>query len=233
MGSPARHAVFVGRAGPAVERLSRLLEQAGFETERTPDPVATLDRLWSRPCDVLIVNHPVAGLEVEDLIVTVRHPSSPSRATGLVLVVPDGELEGARSLIGRGANRVVGRGASTDELLVAVGDVLDPQPRVPVRALIHVEELAGGGTRSRSLLRTLDLSLTGVLIQGDEELAVGSRISFELQLPGAGTAIAGEARVVRRTDHEREGVTGLAATFVGFDGDGRAALAAYLTPRAS
>ena len=103
MSTDERHAVLVGPPEPQIARLKVLLQQAGFTIYDAPDAVSALDRVWAAACDLVIVNHPVGGLEPGDLIATVRHPLSPSRNTGLVLVVPPGVYPDAQSFIGRGA----------------------------------------------------------------------------------------------------------------------------------
>lgn len=215
--------MYIGPPDQQIERLSPLLREAGFEIHRAVDAVSVLDQLWSTNCGLVIANHPIAGLRLDDLLVTLRDRSSPSRHTGLVLIVEDQEYEPARLLIGRGVNRVVARRAAPQLLLHAVGDLMDQAPRVPVRAVVGLESRL-----MRSLARTRDLSLSGMLLQGGVELDVGSEFEFELHLPGQGAAIVGSARVVRHTDQVRETVAGIGANFDDFVDDGHASLAAYL-----
>ncbi len=215
--------MYIGPPDQQIERLSPLLSEAGFEIHRAVDAVSVLDQLWSTSCGLVIANHPISGLRLEDLLLTLRDRSSPSRHTGLVLIVEDKEYDPARLLIGRGVNRVVARGAVPKLLLYAVGDLMDQAPRVPVRAVVEVESRL-----TRSLARTRDLSLSGMLLQGGVELGIGSEFSFELHLPGQGTAIVGSARVVRHTDETRETVAGIGANFAEFVDDGHDSLAAYL-----
>jgi DNA-binding NarL/FixJ family response regulator len=223
-----RIAVLVGPTEPRIDRLRLLLQQAGFTLFDAPDAVSALDRVWATRCDIVIVNHPVGGLDPADLIATVRHTLSPSRNTGLVLVVPGDRYDDAVSFIGRGANRVVSKDGPPDGLLNSVGDLIDTSPRQPVRAVVQVNSTQGEQP-SRALMRTLDLSLSGMLIQGENELAVGDQFAFELHLPGVASAIVGSATVVRHTDRDRETVTGVGATFASFVGDGRTSLADFLT----
>lgn len=223
----ARHAMYIGPPDQQIERLSPLLREAGFEIHRAVDAVSVLDQLWSTTCGLVIANHPIAGLRLEDLLLTLRDRSSPSRHTGLVLVVGDRDYEPARGLIGRGVNRVVARRALPHLLLGAVGDVMDQAPRIPLRAIVEVESRLGSRP-ARALARTHDLSLSGMLLQGEIELDIGSEFSFELHLPGQGAAVVGSALVVRRTDETRETVVGIGANFAEFVDDGHESLAAYL-----
>jgi DNA-binding NarL/FixJ family response regulator len=228
----SRDAAIIGPAHPLVERLAPLLEGAGFATHRASDAVGALDVLWNRPCELVVVNHPVTGLRLEDLLDTIRDRSSPSRSAGVVLLLPDEDIDLARRLMTRGINRLVPFSRAPERLLSAVGDLMDVSPRKPVRAVLQVESRQGDRA-STSLLRTRDLSLTGMLVQGGHDLPVGTRFGFELHLPGEERAIVGSAQVVRHTDDSREAVQGVGVSFASFVGDGRASLAAYLNREAS
>lgn len=219
--------MYIGSPDRQIERLSPLLTEAGFEIHRAVDAVSVLDQLWSTECGLVIANHPIAGLRLEDLLVTLRDRSSPSRHTGLVLIVGEREYEPARLLIGHGVNRVVARHAMPRSLLHAVGDLMDQAPRIPLRAVVEMKARQESRA-ARELTRTRDLSLSGMLLQGGVDLDVGSEFGFELHLPGEGAAIVGLARVVRRTDEERENVVGIGANFADFVADGRDSLEDYL-----
>jgi hypothetical protein len=219
--------MYIGPPDQEIERLSPLLTEAGFEIHRAVDAVSVLDQLWSTQCGLVIANHPIAGLRLEDLLLTLRDRSSPSRHTGLVLIVGEREYEPAQLLIGHGVNRVVPRRAVPQSLLYAVGDLMDQAPRVPLRAVVEMEARLDNRL-TRELARTHDLSASGMLLQGGIELGVGSEFAFELHLPGHGTAIVGSARVVRHTDRAREEVMGIGANFADFADDGHESLVEYL-----
>jgi hypothetical protein len=228
----SRHAAFLGQPIAQCERLSPLLQRAGYRITRATDAVSVLDSVWSTPLEMIIVNHPVTGLGLDDLLTTIRDRSSPSRNAGVILVVADQEWRGARSYLGNGVNRVVARSLLSEGLIGAVGDLLDISPRLPVRAVVQVES-RDSSRSTRTLMRTQDLSLTGMLIQGGQELPVGTNLSFELHLPGEEIAVVGSARVVRRCDVERESLDGVGASFSGFEGNGHRSLAAFLEREAS
>jgi hypothetical protein len=227
-----RNAAFLGQPIAQFERLSPLLQRAGYRIHRATDAVSVLDSVWSTPLEMIIVNHPVTGLDLDDLLTTIRDRSSPSRNAGLILVLGDDDLRGARSYLGRGVNRVVARSLLSEGLVGAVGDLLDVSPRLPVRAMVQVES-RDGSRSTRTLTRTQDLSLTGMLIQGGQEFPLGSEFSFELHLPGEDIAVVGSARVVRRCDTEREPLEGVGASFAGFEGNGHRWLASFLEREAS
>jgi len=210
-----------------VERLQPLLRRSGYRIHRARGAVAIPELLWSTACDLLIVNHPVNGVGLADLVATVRDRTSPSRDSRVVLIVPDDQAEAAARWLTSGVNRLVPRGLAAELLLDAVGDLIDVSPRQPVRAMVQVES-RDQNLVVRTLTRTWNLSLTGMLVQDGQELPVGTCLEFELHLPGEEKAIVGSATVMRRTDRVRDPVPGVGVRFASFVDDGRASLAAYL-----
>jgi CheY-like chemotaxis protein len=204
-----------------------LLERCGLSVQRVSDAIGAVELIWRQPFDLLISDHPLADVSIEDLLATFRDAGGLNRRAGLVLVSEPSSLEAAQRLLGRGVNRVVGQAESDGELMCAVVDLLGAPPRVAVRAVVQVDASARfGGVHS--LLRTANLSQTGALLVGGRELAVGAEVSFELQLPDAGPHVTGKARVVRHTDPTRERVDGIAVSFLVVLGDGLERLAAFV-----
>jgi len=144
-----------------------------------------------------------------------------------VLVADPESLPAAHTYLGLGVNRVVSQADDLGELLCAVVDLLHVPPRISVRAMVQVEEQFGI-TPARELTRTEDLSLTGMLVSGGRDIAIGSRLGFELHLPGGDTAVSGTGRVVRHTDPSREQADGIGINFEGFTDEGQEQLASFL-----
>jgi len=207
-----------------------LLEKCGLTVHQVPDAVSAVELIWRRPFDLLIADHPLPDVSIEDLLATFRDASGPNRRAGLVLRSEPDALEAANQLLGRGVNRVVGQGETDADLLCAAVDLLGAPPRVAVRAMVQVDASARfGGVHT--LLRTANLSQTGALLVGGRELAVGVEVRFELQLPDDAMYVTGKARVVRHTDLTRERVDGIAVGFLSIQGDGLERLAAFVEGR--
>jgi hypothetical protein len=147
-------------------------------------------------------------------------------------VVPDDELQDAKRRIGRGVSRVLPRGSTPDLLLSAIGDLIVPSPRLPVRAMVVLAYRTDDGV-SRGLVRTRDISRTGMLMEGGRELPVNAVFGFQLHLPGAAMAVEGEARVVRHTDPQRERTHGIGAAFLPLTGADRSSLDDFLARTAA
>jgi CheY-like chemotaxis protein len=207
-----------------------LLERCGLAVQRVPDAIGAVELIWRQPFDLLIADHPLPDVSMEDLLATFRDAAGPNRRAGLVLLTDQPGLESARRLVGRGVNRVVGQADSDGELMCAVVDLLGVPARIAVRAIVQVDASARyGGVHT--LLRTANLSQTGALLVGGKELPVGAEVGFELHLPETGGQVTGRARVVRHTDPTRERVDGVALQFVEIHRDGLELIAAFVERR--
>ncbi len=81
------------------------------------------------------------------------------------------------------------------------------------------------------MAQTDNVSLSGMLVRGSQSYPRGTRVQFELPLPGQVAPVVGEGDVVRSTAQGRESVRGYAVRFVTFVGDGRKRLAEFLLSR--
>jgi len=219
--------LFLGRGGAAIEPAIRILDSNGLHIRHATDAATAVHLVWSIPFDLLVVDHPLTDVTLETLIITLRDRASPCRCSGLVLLAEPTAIDEARTWLGRGVNRVVGRGGPKGELLVAVADLLHVSPRVEVQAMVQIEGHESYGA-TRALIRTRNLSLSGMLLSGGREHPVGTPLGFELHLPGENAAVLGAAHVVRHTNSSRERVEGIGVRFGALSGSGQTHLAAYI-----
>jgi hypothetical protein len=95
-----------------------------------------------------------------------------------------------------------------------------------MRVLMHLD-VEIENERSRAIFQTVNVSISGALLQGSEHLTPGESFDFLFRLPGGGL-IEGAAEVVRQTNPLREGVDGIGSRFTGFQEDCRERLAAHI-----
>ena len=213
--SVVRTVVLIGSETPALYRLAPVLQRADLDVRRFPRLSGALGFLAMEPVDLVVARYPLAELGLENLVDTLRRPDSASRAAGLMLLAdPDAAAEVA-PFIGRGVNRVVALDAPSERVLDAITDLLAVAPRQTVRTPVHLELWLDRGL-SRIHTITENLSISGMLLRGGERFAVGTRVSFELFLPGEGQPVRGEAEVARHCDPSREGVAGIGARVLSF-----------------
>jgi hypothetical protein len=83
-----------------------------------------------------------------------------------------------------------------------------------MRVLMHAD-IEVKNERNRAIFQTVNMSVSGVLLQGSDHLSPGETFDFLFRLPGGGL-VEGSAEVVRRTNPLREGVDGIGTRFTSF-----------------
>jgi hypothetical protein len=96
----------------------------------------------------------------------------------------------------------------------SIGDLMEVAPRVFMRVLMHLD-IEVKNERSRAIFQTVNVSISGALLQGSDRLSPGETFDFLFRLPGGGL-IEGTAEVVRQTNPLREGVDGVGTRFTSF-----------------
>ncbi len=221
-----RHVLVVGADDSAVERVAPLLRRSEFEVHTVNASPFVLDLVLGTSFELLIVGYPLKTLSLDELMAAIRGEGSNCRNAGVLLLADPGRLDEAASWVDRGANRVVAADWADGRLFQAVGDLLQGAPRVALRALVQVDIEADPG----ELLRTENVSASGMLLCGDRRLRPGQRFDFMLCLPDEDETVRGVAEVVRRTATDLAG-SGAGVRFVSFKEEGRRRLESYIGRR--
>ncbi len=187
----------------------------GHRVTEAEDGSSALRLAWRGRYDALVVSHPLPSAPTARFLDAVRHPESPCRAAGLVLVAPERSQREAEAYIGHGANRVL----ALERVGQALSGTLQPLLRVPPRSALRLPvrlEVAGRAGLRRVLCETVNLSRNGALVRVPHSLPTGTELRFELFLTG-GRRVPGTARVVRQTTQRREPYPGLGLEFTELD----------------
>jgi hypothetical protein len=226
-----RHVLVVGTDDNAVERIAPMLRRAEFEVHTVQASAFVLDLVLGTSFELLIATYPMTGeLTIEEFIGAIRHEGSNCRNAGVLLVAEPGYVDEAANWIDHGVNRVIGTEWADARVWQAVGDLLDVAPRVALRALVQIE-LGAQSSQESELLRTENISISGMLLRGGHVLGPGARFDFTLGVPGETAPIRGSAEVVRRHPNAGQDETAVGVRFVAFSGDGRERLERYLGRR--
>ncbi len=210
----------------AAESIMPMLGRSDFQVYQALDSDRAIKLIQCTAFDLLIADYPLPGFTMSQLLAAVRGPLALCRHSGLMLLVDPQAMEEAKAFVGRGVNQVVDR-SDRDRVLKTVAALLEVSPRVAVRAMVRFESRLECGDQPE-VTETENVSLSGMLVHGGRDIPVGSRIGFELHLPGKENAICGSAQIVRRTDPDRESIAGMAACFESIEDDGLLWLARYL-----
>ncbi len=210
--------------------LMPLLVPLGCSTELSSEGYGVTAIVERRQYDLVVVSFPIGEPPLPALLKSMRWKQSACRRTPLLVVSSREQRQQADELVNRGVNRVVNRDATDWELDSVLRELLAVEPRVRYTTLVKVE--LPHGRRTEYTLAQLDnLSTSGMLIRGHDDVEVGAPMPFEMPLSGDPTPIRGVAEVVRPTTREREGLVGFAARFVRIDGDGADRLARFVRQR--
>jgi hypothetical protein len=213
-------------------RLVVALSPLGVEFQRARWSEGIAEIATAYEFDVIVISAPDHGPRLGQVIDQIRSSDSPSRNAGLVLMCPQHRLGEALGWIGRGVGRVVTLEDGENEWRNTVLWLLDKAQRFQIHAPVRFMAQAGG-TSLFSQCATTNVSLSGMLVQCQHRVAVGSILQFEITLPGDPQPIRGEARVVRVTDPAREPVHGIGAQFLSFTESDRSRLRNLLVDRAN
>lgn len=224
---PSPRLLLIGTQTPALQRVIPLLLRAEYHVEQQWDPEEALRLLESRRFDLVIARHPLRPALLDTVVNAVRRRNASCRCAGLIVLADPGSASEVQSLLGRGVNRILSAEAPAETLLHAAAGLLAVAPRLALR-LPAILEQGSGERRTRVVTETLNISSSGLLVRGAQEFAVGTRLRFELELPGLAPTIRGEAAVVRHTSEVREAEPGIAVRMLSFTGDGERELGAFL-----
>jgi hypothetical protein len=203
-----------------------MLRRADFSVHSVEPSPFLLDLVLSTAFELVIVNYPLETVPLDDLIDTIRDEGSACRDAGLLLLSDPDHLDDAQTIVDLGANRAICCDWSEARLWSAIGDLMEVAPRIFMRVLMHLE-VEIESARNRAIFQTVNVSVSGVLLQGSEHLPPGESFDFLFRLPGGGL-IEGSAEVVRQTNPLREGVDGIGSRFTGFRENCQERLASHI-----
>lgn len=226
MSDTRQHVLVVGAKKAGLERVAPMLRRAEFSVHSVEASPFLLDLVLSTAFELVIVTYPLDTLPLDDLIDTIRDQGSACRDAGLLLLAEPDLLDDAQAIVDLGANRAICCEWSEARIWQSIGDLMEVAPRIFMRVLMHLD-IEIKNERSRAIFQTVNVSVSGVLLQGSDQLAPGETFDFLFRLPGGGL-VEGSAEVVRQTNPLREGVDGIGTRFTSFRDDCKESLLAHI-----
>lgn len=217
MGDTPQHVLIVGSKDAGLDRVAPMLRRAEFNVHSVDPSPFLLDLVLSTAFELVIVRYPMDTVPLDDLVEAIRDEGSACHTAGILLLADSTLIDDAQTHVDLGANRAICTDWSDARLLQSIGDLLEIAPRVFMRVLMHAE-VEVQSTADRAIFQTVNVSVSGALLQGSEQLDPGQAFEFLFRLPGGGL-VEGAAEIVRQTNPMREGVDGMGARFTSF-GDG-------------
>ncbi len=156
-------------------------------TAASGDEVLTLHR--REKADLIIMLLETPGMPAEQLCSTIRE-SKELRTVSLLLICADASEARERCNRCR-VNEVFTLPLETGLLLEKAQQFLDISGRKSYRVLLNVK-VEGRETGASFFCKSENISLTGILIETDQQLAQGDRVSCSFSLSGTQVDISGE-----------------------------------------
>ncbi|MEN8164611.1 MAG: PilZ domain-containing protein [Acidobacteriota bacterium] len=195
------------------DELVSVIRAAGFEVCLEPWHSEVPALVESQAFGAIVVHLPLPGVGLGVLLSSIRARAARCRQAGLVILTPESDIGAVEKLVGRGVNRVLPNSATAVEVLEALEVVQGVAQRVSIRLPVQLEVTLPAGD-SQAFCQTENLSESGMLLRGFQHYPLGTRFSFQLQVPGTDRCLKGIAEVTRTTDAARENVEGFGARFV-------------------
>ncbi len=227
MTTPRGRVLLTGLEETLTEQLGAELLGRGLGVHVADWEDAVLDLVRRLSFAGVVAAYPLPGAGFGILLSALRASAMASRHAALVAVAAPGRIDEARRLISHGVNRVVAHGAGVGVVLGELLALLETAPRVPAhvpaRFVLPVTERP-----VQVLYQTENISASGMLVRGRAIGEPGTRVEFQLQVPGEEEPVRGVAEIARKTDPEREGIQGFGARFVALAGSDHERLSRFL-----
>ncbi len=131
----------------------------------------------------------------------------------IIMVTTSLKEEDIRLCREAGANDVINKPIDPKLLLSKVSKLLGIPERKNLRILVRLKiEGVDGGVQFFG--NTIDISMTGILIETDKELSIGEEVNISLVLPGRTALLQIKGKVMRRVDLHRKGGYGYGVRFL-------------------
>jgi len=198
-----------------MDTIAPLLRQQSLDIHTVEGSPFVLDLIRGTPFEILIVNFPLSGIGMDELITAVREPGSMCHNSGLVLIAEESDLAEAIPWMGRGINRIVMLEWTRSRIWKTIDELLSVAPRLKIDVPVQIalpDEIA----RDIVMFRTVDISQTGALLTGFRSVPEGTTLTFSLGLPGE-EPISGSAVVVRKADSCFNGIFGVGVRYLSLE----------------
>ena len=196
-----------------VGRLEEMLLTARrVEFDAVSNGFEALARATSRALDMLLIEFPLAELDMEHFLTHLRAPGSPSSRSPVVVLagtVDRRTLEGIRPELLAGVEVCT----SCLEALRSMSRELRLNERLRTELRVAIVGTTADA-RGTQLARTHDISTSGMLLGAEHLLPVGTIAPIAVELGSGQPLLRGRAEVVRHADPAREPISGMALRFV-------------------
>ncbi len=192
--------------------LPSALSALGATSEWVQTATEALARMQSKPYRLVLCRYPLPDLTTASFLRVIRQPSALCRDTALLVLAPDAMQEEARAQVREGPFMVVSLGDAPAVVNAALVQLYRLEPRRPVELPVRLSADVDGAPVTLDG-QTVNVSLSGMLVDSAPPLPVATRCRFELP----DLAVGGDAEVMRHCRPPRERRRGFAVRFLSLE----------------
>ncbi len=213
------------------DKLEPLLGRSNLDVSTVTSGKSSLVLLNNLAFDLVLIEHPLPDLELEDLLAAMRGSGSPTRETP-VLVVTHKPPEGLAERCSDPRLTCCSSAAAAEDLLAAAGQCLGVAVRRATRLLVQIEVELGPAQILRAC-QSVNISESGLLLRTRRPPPLETDLKLSFDLPRAGRTITARGRVVRHASEDSEGGAGFGVCFTDLQAEDRELLAAFIGERSA
>ena len=208
-------------------KLEPLLSRSLLTVDRVPRGESGLLLTGSAVFDLIVVRHPLPDMALGSFINRVHDPGAPCGAAQILVLTDDAQIAALQSMIPDGHRSVLSVNQPTKLLEQVASRLLGVTPRVAARVLVRLTVKLQEGQQLLSC-QSENVSEGGLMLRTDASFPMGTRVDFELTLPGDRLPLKGEGEVARHAVADVEGVQGVGLRFLSLKSDGHSRLKRFL-----
>ena len=177
------------------------------------DGRAAVERAKTQRFDVVFVGTRAAGADELEIVREIRE-SEPNRETMIVALSPSDTVADMRKAFAEGADLVVGKpltGGRLRPMLAAMDSPGWKRQRHAARLPLFTEVICTWDERQFPL-RSMNISQSGILLQGPLDAEVGQEVELAFKIAEVGASLNVVGRISRRDETDRVGVEFLGLT---------------------
>lgn len=209
------------------DALAPVLDRHKLEVVQVAARENAIELVCSERFDLVIFDAEPGAVPLKEVVDKIRDGYSASRLTSILVLAGHRSADAARTLIGRGVNRVLLFDDPPELIDQQVAELLYIAPRAALRLSTRLRTSVADGTEEE-LCEIVNLSMTGMLVQTDMLFEVGETVVVSIYPGDRDDPVVAKGKVTRRALSERGGVDGFGIRLLSFASDGELRIAAVL-----
>jgi Response regulator containing CheY-like receiver domain and AraC-type DNA-binding domain len=200
---------------------ANVLGWRGYTIEEAANGTEALQKIRANPPDLALVDLHMPGITGHELCRQIKQDPN-LRATRVIIITSSNRDEDIRQAVQAGCDDFLTKPLDDTSLLRKVEDLLGSGdkrrfPRITTSLQVSFEDFKG-----IFFEYTHDISRTGIFIEMNEPLPVGTRLKLSFSLPsGLQQPVLAYGQVVRRIESSRSAIGGIGIRFIHIDSESR------------